>query len=236
MTARSVLNIGNYIFTSNEENPIYLDKTDRRNHLIKTTDNSYWKEFAAVIQTKYVQVDIENIAAGFAWVLEQVQVDMQFVNTSFINNLKANIISESQNLVEEWLTHDPLIKKNVAINADDLYQKFKEWMRDANPDSQVISMKKFGTLLTNAGAGYGVKKDRNRFATTYEIGVAPVAVHVDRASVARDVGGITLETITVQDNDVAVVLPVAPVLTEMQRMRAMLQRMNAVQEHFGYDE
>jgi len=85
VTARNVLNIGNYIFTTNDESPVWLDKTDRRNQLIKTTDDQYWKEFASIVRVKYVDANKEAVARGFGWILDQIDVDMPFISLSLIH-------------------------------------------------------------------------------------------------------------------------------------------------------
>lgn len=228
-TAHDVLNITNYLFTSNDENPIYLDKSDRRNHLIKTTDDPYWKEFAGIIKTQYVDRDIEKIAAGFAWILEQVPLDLKFANTSFTNTLKANIIANSQNVVEEWITMDGLLLKNKSMSATDAYNAYKEWSHTSRPGEKQVTEKVFGQLLKNAGS-YGVKWKRTNTGVQYTFGTAIAAANVDRARVARDVSSIVGETVEVLNNDVEIVMPTAPVLSQLERMREKLRRMEMEDE------
>lgn len=227
-TARKVLNIGNYIFTSNDENPLYLDKTDRRNHLIKTTDDNYWKEFAAVIQTQYIQNDIGSVAAGFAWILEQVKVDQVFVNTSFINSLKASIIASSQNGVEEWLSHDPLITKGEFVGARILYDEYKIWVRtSAGTAAEILSETMWGRLMGKAAAS-GVDKKRAKDGMKYYVGVAPIVCAVNRDAIGQDIGRITQDTFDIKNDDCEIVMPVAPVLSKAQRMRERLLRDSAL--------
>jgi len=224
MTAKDILNISNWIFTSNDENPLYLDNTDRRNHLIKTTDDPYWKVYASQIKVNYVDKDPENIAEGFAYILEQVAVDDQFVNTSFINGLKASIIAASQNTVEEWISSDSLIVKGPSkFLSSALYGDFKLWMNANMTKTPMPTIKEFGVMMGKAGT-YGVVKHKTKDGTKYSIDQPPSVIKINTKDVAMDVGSIAGKDISVQDNDVLIEMRVAPVLNKLEKMREALRR------------
>lgn len=224
-TAKQVLNIGNYIFTTNDEDPVGLDKTDRRNHMIKTTDDRYWKEYASVVRTQYVDRDLETIAAGFGWILEQVQVDDKFISSAFVNDLKATIIAAGNDEIERWLREDPLIDKDIWRNASDFYEKFKTWMNQYNPGQRIPTMTAWGRRMSKC-ADLAVNKRRTDSGTQYFVGSRiPKLEKVDRDLVARDVGSITGITVSVPNYDQEIPTPTAMNHTPMQKMRLALQRL-----------
>jgi hypothetical protein len=226
MSSKTVLNISNWIFTSNDENPLYLDKTDRRNHLIKTTDDPQWKEFAAHIKVNYVDKDPKSIAEGFAYILEQVMVDDVFVNTSFINNLKASIIADSQNMVEEWISLDSLIVKDARVLSSKLYEDFKLWMHANMPKTPLPSLKEFGVMMSKAGSS-GVEKHKTKHGTQYSIGVPVAAIKINPKDIAKNISSITGKKFSVQDNDVLIKKAVAPVLSDIEKIREQLRRQDS---------
>lgn len=144
MTSWQSINIGNYLFTTNEEIPIYLDKSDRRNQIIKTTNNPFWKEWASFVQVHYVMPDPRNISAGFAFVLEHVKVNYDMIKSAFVNSAKADIQNASQEgSPADWIKHDMTINRNVWTPTKVLYTKYKEYMQEDHFGKPIVSQNKF---------------------------------------------------------------------------------------------
>jgi hypothetical protein len=225
VSAKTVLNIGNYIFTTNDESPVWLDKTDRRNQLIKTTDDRYWKEFASIVRVKYVDANKEAVAEGFGWILDQVQVDMPFISSAFVNTLKAQILADSQNIVERWIQNDTMITRNHWRQARDMYDDFKTWMKSSEPGRPIETETAWGKLMSKS-ARLGVEKRRSNTGVQYIIGEALAAEAADREQIAQEIGNMTGDTIEVQDYDEVIAVPEGMDLTPMERLRVQLQRKN----------
>ena len=217
---------------------MYIDKTDRRNQLIKTTDDKWWKEFAGVIQVHYVSPDPRSIAAGFAWVLEQVKVDSKFIETAFVNELKARILSDSQNAVERWITSSALIVRGKEQLSEDWYKAFKEWSFENAPSDRVIDSATFGKYLSKCTA-LGVTLRRSKGKNYYRVDEAAVAQAVDREAVTEQVSRITGDKLKTLNHDIPVEAKL-PVFSTLEVMRAELRRRAALDsmdfEGYGIDQ
>lgn len=222
-TAKTVLNIGNYIFTTNDESPVWLDKTDRRNHLIKTTDDRYWKEFASIVRVQYVDRDPVSVAQGLGWILDQVQVDIKFISSAFVNSLKSQILLDSQNIVEKWIQNDPIITRDRWINAREMYVEFKQWMMDSNPGQSIESETTWGRQMSRAHR-MGVQKRRGSTGAQYYVGEAAEAAAIDREAVASTVGRLTGDQVEIIDIDQSAEPETGMKLTPMERLRLKLLR------------
>lgn len=143
------INIGNYIFTTNNENPVYLSATDRRNQMIKTTDDPKWVVHAAEIQERLIKPKLDQVAAGFAEILMQVTIDDAFLNKAHVNEFKAEIQAQSVDVIEEWIKTDINIARKVGMLPHDLYTVFKEWCREYSPEDQNTSLNRWGRSMTN---------------------------------------------------------------------------------------
>lgn len=152
-TTYTVINTGNYIFASNEEDPLDIDPSDRRNHFIKTTDDRHWIGYASTLYQQLISKDAGKIAAGFAAVLESVPVDRQTINYAFINEHKKRILESRQDIVTTWLVNDPVIESRLNGEtwylAEVLYKEFKDWFREWHPSDRLPTMTGWGKLMKN---------------------------------------------------------------------------------------
>ena len=230
----TTINIGNYMFTTNSENPIFLDRTDRRNHLIKTTDDPYWIGYATAINTQMLNPKLNEVAAGFAWYLERVDVDIGLVSRAIANTFKQGIIGASRNVVEEWILNDPMVLNGREYKARDLYLKeFKEWMEESCPGAEVPSETTWGRMMSKTPMA---TKGRTNGSVTYKINntTPPLGTVVPNkeqaaASVEGSIKTLHDSTLPYTDRDSPVVIEAVDKTkrTAMDKIRDALRRMDS---------
>ena len=229
-TAFEVLNIGNYLFTTNEERPMHVELTDRRNQFIKTTDDPYWKAYAGEINTGPLRKEPDNVAAGFAFVLESVKVDFEFIGSAHINEFKREI-QDDGDVLGVWLQSDGNITRGTAIRANVFYEFFKDWFKENYPDQKPMSGIKFGREIKKMKQ-YGVTFDTSdKRLVTFTVGEPEQVQVIDRQAVADNLSELTGSKSVVMDCDVppsAIVVP-APV-TAMEKFRSALKIKMSVRE------
>ena len=197
----TVVNVANYIFTSNSECPIEVEAADRRNQFIRTCPDTEWVEFSSALKNE-VSKSSENLykfSSGFAWILERVKLDLGIVNRAFINELKREIIESSQNSVEMWLSKDTDIVRNDWVKSGDLYELYKSWC-NRNNKGEYVKSAVFGKLLSRLN--WVEKKTVGGGKSQYLIGIpsAPETFDFERGS--RDLSSIICAvTDTVNDLD-----------------------------------
>jgi hypothetical protein len=165
----SVIHIGNFIFTTNDEAPLYLDKTDRRNMIVKTTDDPQWKAYASHVKRRLVQHNLKDLAKGFAWILEQVKVDMDLVSSAPMNQAKANVQAAQMDDAEGWVRDDIFVDRDVEMQAMALYGKFKEWFVKTNPSGKVPSSTSWGRQMGIMVSKGWVEKGKIPTGITYTV-------------------------------------------------------------------
>lgn len=218
-----VINIGNYIFTTNDENPVFLSKTDRRNQMIKTTDDPYWVAYASEFQSQHVQRDINEVAAGFAHILEQVKIDFKFISKAHINEFKAGIQESSSNEVEEWIKTDITIQRDKFCYSAELFEEFKTWCHSARPGKPVITLQSFGRMMGKCSK-LGVEKKTTNSGAQYWIGNKIESIVIDREEVAKQMGKDTNTPVVFENHDIVqekVILDIDN-FTPLQKLRAKL--------------
>lgn len=226
-TSYNVLHIGNFIVTSNVEDMDIADDNDRRNQFIKTTDNPWWVQFAASLQIKYLKPAPEKVASGFAFILDQVEVDYDFISRSFKNEFRKTVVSNAQNEVEAWASSDPTIKRGEWTRAMDFYDEFKKWFIRANPSDKIPTLSKWGSQMGRAG-NLGVVKREARAGVEYCFDVIPEIQTHKLEDVAQTMSSVTHEdtSIVVYDLDVADdKMPDFTALTPLEKMRAHLKNL-----------
>jgi len=146
-TSYQVPNIGNYIFTGNIVNQEIADKNDRRNQFIQTTSDPFWITYATNLQISYFKPNPEQLASGFAYVLDQVKVDGSFISRSFKNDIRDNIISINKTLIEDWLDNDSTVSYGVWVSSSTMYDDFKLWYQQSNPSDKIPSATTWGRAM-----------------------------------------------------------------------------------------
>ena len=61
------------------------------------------------MQIKQFKVKPKEVASGFAYILEQVKVDLDFIGKAHKNDFKNEIASNNKTDVEQWFENDPNI-------------------------------------------------------------------------------------------------------------------------------
>lgn len=181
-TPIKTLNIGNYIFTTNDENPIYLDKSDRRNYLIKTTDDPQWVEYAIQFNTQIANPHAQELACGFRWLLECVDIDLAYISKAHINQFKKDVIEGSIDSVESWVAGDVTITQGTWVSARDLFAKYKKWISLSFPADQAMSETQWGRKLSSL-KHLGVEKRRTMRGVEYKFGPMIESAFVDKTAI-----------------------------------------------------
>lgn len=184
-----VINIGNYIFTMNDETPIYLDKSDRRNYFVKTTDDAEWVRYAAEINEQIVKVDSIGCATGLGWFLERVDVDRRFINRGHTNAFKQSIQSGNIGEVEEWITLDETLTRNVWIRSSVFYMEYFNWSKKFVPDQTPKSLTYWATRMKSCynkremGVDWKAPSNQSQFL----IGAVIKPVQINGDAIAREI-------------------------------------------------
>jgi len=224
-TSFEVLHIGNFLGSTNSVDLDIVERGDRRNQFIKTTEDAYWVQYATAIQLKYIKKQPLKIASGFAFILDQTKVDMDFISKAHINQLKNDIILNDQNPIEEWVENDSTIVKQQWITASDLYTEFKTWWRGSHPDNVILSLIAFGKLM-KTNKHLGIKHKRSAAAVQYMFDTAVDIVTHKLEDAVDTVNSITNdnEEIVVYDLDIVNEKVDPAALTPMQKMREQLRK------------
>lgn len=217
----TVINVSNFIITTNEEEPLWLGKSDRRNQFVRTWDSPKAVAMASALRGA-VDIDPIRWAKGLAYILERVTVDWKFISKAHINDFKQEIIDSSLNIVEEWFANDVDIKPDVEMQASQAYDNFKSWFRFSNPSGHLISMTAWGKLMK---AQKRVLTEKRRNVTYYTILSNVVEEQFDLSGAVESLEKITGQTVPIEDLDVKK-SPITglPELSKMQKLRAKLIR------------
>jgi len=206
-----VINIGNYLFTINDEEPIYIDKSDRRNYFIKTSDDAQWVEYASVLQSMMIIPEPEKVAAGFGWYLERVDVDYQYIGRAHNNIFKTQIQEGSMNSVEFWLLEDPVLPRNKWTQSTELFEYYGKWFRKFMPKDTQLNHNKFGRAMTALARtqSLGVEKRMQANLSQYKIGAVITAPIINKAairsSVVAELNGVSVINATINNIGVSAV-------------------------------
>ena len=226
-SAYNVLHIGNFIGTSNVEDQSFVDTHDRRNQFIKTSDDPFWVQYATGVQLKHFKPHPEKTASGFAVILEQVQVDLEFIGRSFNNAFRQTIVVNNQSIIEEWESNDSTIQKDVWKKSTDFYEDYKKWFRVANPDGRIPSITAWGRAMGRCEY-MGIKKRRTPAGVEYIFGKPQQIYHP--VSLEQGVDALNQITgdntkIVVYDLDEPDDRPDFSALTPMEKMREHLRKL-----------
>jgi Family of unknown function (DUF5906) len=201
------LNIGNYMFTTNERNPAYMDATDRRNFLVQTTDDPYWQNYASLLKSGLLEQGMPNVAAGFAWILAQVEIDLPLIQSAPLTALKADNQSESRSPVEEWLENSQDIQRDQPVRSEELYQSYRSWVDDNCPrNTPLLSITGWGRAMRGL-AKRGVTKVVKTSGAYYQVPTDMLAVVRSpgtRAAAGNEIAAITGEAVIIVDHDAVI--------------------------------
>lgn len=222
-TSYTVLHIGNFIGTSNTVEQTFIDADDRRNQFIQTTPDASWVQYATALQIKYFKTRPLDVASGFAFILDNVKVDLDFIAKSHKNQFRNSIAANTQSIIEEWVDNDPTITKGVKRMAGEWYEEFKNWWRVSHPSDPIPSGTAFGKCMGKSEhLGIMAKSDMKGKNYTFELppDTTPHKLEdsVDALNkVTKDSGKIIVY-------DLDIVEPVIDhgALTPIQRLRAAL--------------
>lgn len=148
-TPFAIINTANYIFTTNNECPIKIGPSDRRNQFIKTTEDPNWVRFASAIKRQTIDRPIQ-MAEGFAYILETVKLDLDYSNYSFINKIKKSILESVNNPVSVWLDSDDTLERNNnhSYKATVLYEQYSRWHDDHGGSDRKLSLTAWGKMMS----------------------------------------------------------------------------------------
>lgn len=224
ITAYDVLNIGNYIGASNNIEQTFVDAEDRRNQFIQTSSNPFWVKYAANIQINSFKKRPIDVAAGFAYILEQVKVDEELIAKSFNNAIRQGIVSNSTTVIEDWLNNDATVTRDKWVTSTDMFEDFKKWYVH-NVSANFFSITAFGRLMKNSSK-VGVKWKRTNANVQYYIGQPPVAKVVDLEEVSNVCNTISDEgdVLVVYDNVEEDKMFDISAITPLERMRQQLRK------------
>jgi hypothetical protein len=224
-TAYTVINIANYLFTTNDETPMRMSSADRRNMVVKTTDEPFWKSYASEIKRNLILSRLETVAKGFAWILEQVKIDLPLIMTAPVTEAKAAIQAAHQPQVEEWLATDELLERQEMIAAAELFCKYKDWLENACPGQRPLTQAQWGREMSRLAAAGRVVRQRSN-GTRYEIPRADArpAVKDQRAEAAKSIAAILGETVSAHAFDIPIEADPIPELSPVQRLATRLRR------------
>lgn len=239
-TAYRALNIGNYLFTTNDLAPIHMDLHDRRNQVIKTTDDIYWREFASIVQTAYFLPRPDDVASGFAAVLERVKVNHDLIKSAYVNQVKSDVQREGQSQAKEWTDNDVTLQlADAEANygedgwhvGEDYYRRFVVWidaqgMKPNTANKWARDMRKLPCVEKRQNKDTRITQYRH-----VKIDEMPI---VDHNTVAKDFDGFGDVVITpIDDEQVSETAPdkLSPGRAQMKRLREILLRERAVCIH-----
>lgn len=226
-TSYFVPHIGNYLCTGNVLDQRVADKNDRRNQFIQTSGDIWWTAFATKLQLSFLIPAPESVASGFAYILDQVQVDHNLIKRAFVNDIRTNIVSNNKNIVEEWLDNDATPVGRDFQNATKMFEEyFCDWYKKSGTGSRpVVTATAWGKMMA---VHPKVNKKRTKSAVLYQV------VEIGRVDPAPpELDSITAQTEKVRTSAVAAVeldldTPVPQIihsaLTPMQRLQAELKK------------
>ena len=125
-----------------------------------------WEPYAAEIAFAFREQKkkTKKIISGFAWILEQVKVDLDLLRRAPITELKSENLARKENLVEEWYLSGQDITYDVFINSGDAYAMFAKW---AVRSGKEVTDRIFRHAMTDLVNRDLVKRDRNNSERGY---------------------------------------------------------------------
>lgn len=145
-----IINITNWIFHSNNENPLPPEQDDRRNMQILTTNDPQWKKFAWEFNQRLNADPLmaEQIAQAFAGVLTLIDVDMKFISLAPDTEVRRDNKAHALNAVERWLREDERYPRDEWLDGRELFTVYFEVWRDRyHKNSTIKSSQSWGQWI-----------------------------------------------------------------------------------------
>jgi hypothetical protein len=164
----------NFVFLSNETQPLALDRTDRR-YLVLWTPPARPPDFYASVKGEILN---GGAAALYAQLLEIDLGDFNEHTKPIITEAKRNLIEISKSppelFFDQW-SAGLLVVPYHSAGATDLYRAFVKWC-GINGEKHAPSQTKFGGAIRRLGVRSAIKRLRmparaERQATVYEVNV-----------------------------------------------------------------
>src|ERR1017187_6759677 len=213
------LNVGNYIFTTNNEAPLKIDQSDRRNQFIKTTDDKEWVRAAIEIQKTMITTNIDKLASGFAYMLGLVRYNKDMLNISFINEAKVEVSTAHLDGVEDWVRNAVIPQRGTWASAKALHEEYTNWCKSPAAGTKakvdVLSETSWGRRMTELRKSKLVDKRKNRIGNQYNI-----------------VADFEETYVTEADDHITTITPVNDSHSQLLRAR---QSLNGTKEEFDDD-
>ena len=171
-TPQFIPNTANWLCTTNELHPIFIDKTDRRHTFIKTTDDIQGKNLADRFNQRYYASCgnfREDVLSGFSALLGLVSVDMGLIKKCLHTEIRAEIIANSMDPVELWFD-DFAGGWNVGDYrlTGDLWRFFKKWRDEKHTNCYIGSQHMFTRQINrHLVAGGYIKPHRDCVSRGY---------------------------------------------------------------------
>jgi hypothetical protein len=166
-----------FIITTNKEDPIATSKDDRRNLIIRSSDElcgnkTYFKHIYELLDDEIV---VRTCYDYFKSIPDLDKFGLiPIPSTAYQNELKKLDISAP----EQFLIHLCELnvdKKNVEFTAKELFEMFQDFLTDSNIKYEITSLK-FGVKLANLNIS-GLSKGRNKKGNTYKLDIQQLQKH-----------------------------------------------------------
>jgi hypothetical protein len=134
-----VPNIVNFLMTTNETQPIFLDREDRRHTLVQTTDRgieasdmvrAYLPPLKAGADSTE-QLDFTRDVHGFAALLSLIEIDYAAISRPFMTELRAELLRGAVKAPDLWFMQtDAQWLVGETLSSKDAFRKFHDWAID----------------------------------------------------------------------------------------------------------
>lgn len=233
-TAYTTVNTTNYIFTTNEINPISVDNGARRHQIFQgSSDVSRWSPWAT--QIRELLNDEQRaikLVGGFAWILEQVVLDdraRRFVINSYDTDVRRSMSVDSADPIRAWLANGTIDWDPERWQAaNDLYDDFLVWMSTNYPSDARPNIVQFGRTLSLIGRNgyYKIERKRSNTKSLYRMcGLRDQAMSREiTTEIAQEFQRVAGASHDVADESLPQDLPDTRPLTKKERIRQRLLR------------
>ena len=168
-----------FIITTNKEDPIATSKDDRRNLIIRSSDElcgnkTYFKHIYELLDDEIV------IRTCYDYFKSIPNLDkfglIPIPSTTYQNELKKlDMTPPEQFLVR--LCEVYVDKKNIEITAKEMFEMFQQFLTESNINYEINSLK-FGVKLANLNIN-GLSKGRCKSGNTYKLDIKQLQKHFE---------------------------------------------------------
>jgi hypothetical protein len=155
------LNFANWIITSNNENPEYLDAHDRRNALIGTTADKAKGALASELyywMHEHEGPELDEMLGGLMHILLSHKVDRSLLDRAPDTRLKADVLEAGSDGGEGlyWLQNSSRYTRDKELPAADYLE---DYIR-LTPSAAQIDVRKFGGILSGLARDGHIEKNQ----------------------------------------------------------------------------